>query len=71
MDSVFRNALNTLEVPSYWLVRATAAYELNTHLTLRLNGDNLADVDYVDRVGGGHYIPGPARQVMFSADLRF
>jgi catecholate siderophore receptor len=71
MDSVFRNALNTLQAPSYWLIRATAAYELNTHLTLRLNGDNLADVDYVDRVGGGHYIPGPARQVMFSADLRF
>jgi catecholate siderophore receptor len=71
MDSVFRNALNTLQAPSYWLIRATAAYELNTHLTLRLNGDNLADVDYVDRVGGGHYIPGPARQVMLSADVRF
>ena len=61
MDSVFRNTLNTLEVPSYWLINATAAYEVNTHLTLRLNGNNLADEDYVDRVGGGHYIPGAGR----------
>ena len=71
MDTVFRNALNTLQAPSYWLVNASAAYEVNTHLTLRLNATNLADVDYVDRVGGGHYIPGPGRHVALTADLRF
>jgi catecholate siderophore receptor len=71
MDSVFRNTLNTLQAPSYWLVNATAAYALNSHLTLRLNGTNLADEDYVDRVGGGHYIPGPGRQVVLTGDVRF
>jgi catecholate siderophore receptor len=71
MDSVFRNTLNTLRAPSYWLVNATAAYEVNRNLTLRLNGYNLADEDYVDRVGGGHYIPGQGRQVTATADVRF
>jgi catecholate siderophore receptor len=71
MDSVFRNATNTASVPSYWLVNALASYEVNTHLTLRLNGNNLADEQYVDRVGGGHYIPGPGRQVMISADVKY
>jgi catecholate siderophore receptor len=71
MDDVFRNAVNTLEAPSYWLFSATAAYEVNRNLTLRLNGSNLAGEEYVDRVGGGHYIPGPGRQVVLSADVRF
>ena len=32
----------------------TASYAVNSHLTLRLNGNNLADAAYVDRIGGGH-----------------
>jgi catecholate siderophore receptor len=71
VDNVFRNTLNTLTVPGYWLVNATAAYEVNSHLTLRLNANNLADEIYVDRVGGGHYIPGPRRSVVLSAGLTF
>jgi catecholate siderophore receptor len=71
MDSVYRNALNTLEAPSYWLVNATAAYEINRQLTLRLNAYNLADEEYVDRVGGGHFIPGPGRYGMLTLDVKF
>ena len=71
MDSVYRNALNTLQAPSYWLVNATAAYPLNRKLTLRLNAYNLADEDYVDRVGGGHFVPGPGRYAMLTLDLKF
>ncbi len=71
MDSVFRNATNAASVPSYWLVNALASYEVNTHLTLRMNANNLANEEYVDRVGGGHYIPGPGRQVMISADVKY
>lgn len=70
MDSVFRNARNTAEVPSYWVVNALASYDVNQHLTLRFNGNNLANADYVDRVGGGHFIPGPGRTVSLSATLR-
>ena len=71
MDSVYRNATNTARVPGYWLVNTLVSYDVNKHLTLRLNGTNLADVDYVDRIGGGHYIPGPGRQVIVSSSLKF
>ena len=71
MDSVFRNATNAAEVPSYWLANAMAACEVNRSLTLRLNVNNLTDEFYADRVGGGHYIPGPARSVTFSAEVDF
>jgi catecholate siderophore receptor len=70
-DAVFRNTLNTLSVPSYYLLSATASYPLNQGLTLRVNGDNLTDEVYADRVGGGHYIPGPRRTVKLSIDVRF
>lgn len=70
MDSVFRNASNTSSVPSYWSISATASYEVNTHMTLRFNASNLADEEYVDRVGGGHYIPGPGRQMMVTATIK-
>ncbi|HEX2120360.1 MAG TPA: TonB-dependent siderophore receptor [Thermoanaerobaculia bacterium] len=71
MDSVFRNAANTAEVPSYWLLSAMAAYEVSSALTLRLNVNNIADELYVDRVGGGHYIPGAGRSVAISAEIGF
>ena len=32
---------------------------------------NLTDEVYVDRIGGGHYIPGPRRQVMLTTDVKF
>jgi len=70
LDSVFRNTTNTAVVPSYWLLSAVASYDVNTHLTLRFNGSNLADKTYVDRIGGGHYIPGPGRQVMITATVK-
>ena len=71
MDTVYRNALNTLKAPSYWLTNATAAYEINRKLTLRLNAYNLANEEYVDRVGGGHFIPGPGRYGMLTLDWKF
>jgi catecholate siderophore receptor len=71
MDSVFRNATNTASVPSYWLASALVSYDVNRHLTLRLNADNIANTDYVDRVGGGHYIPGPGRAVMVTTGFKF
>ncbi len=71
MDAVFRNATNTAAVPSYWLSNALVSYRVNDHMTLRMNGQNLTDTKYVDRVGGGHYIPGPGRQVMLSTDIGF
>ena len=70
MDSVFRNATNTAIVPGYWLVNGTASYAVNSHMTLRFNATNLANEQYVDRIGGGHYIPGPGRQIIVSATIK-
>ena len=70
MDSVFRNATNTAIVPGYWLVNATGSYAVNSHMTLRFNATNLANEQYVDRIGGGHYIPGPGRQMIVTATIK-
>ena len=71
MDAVFRNATNSAVAPSYWLANALASYRVNEHLSLRFNGQNLADKEYIDRIGGGHFIPGPGRQLMLTSDVRF
>lgn len=60
-----------LSIPSYTLYNAMIAWEPNKHLVFRLNGENLGDKYYVDRVGGGHYVPGPRRQFIFSATVKF
>ena len=46
-------------------------YRVSDALSLRLNGYNLGDKDYVDQVGGGHYVPGAGRTFMLSADFTF
>jgi catecholate siderophore receptor len=56
---------------SYWLVDAMASYPLTKSVTLRLNVTNLTDEFYVDRIGGGHYVPGPGRSASLTADIRF
>ena len=71
MDSVFRNAINTLDVPSYWLLSSLVSYDVNAHLTLRLNGNNLSNAEYVDRTSGGHYSPGSGRALVASTNVRF
>jgi catecholate siderophore receptor len=71
MDAVFRNATNATRVPSYWLTNALVSYKVNQFMTVRFNGQNLADKYYVDRVGGGHYIPGAGRQLIVSSDFHF
>ncbi|MCP5530048.1 MAG: TonB-dependent siderophore receptor [Opitutaceae bacterium] len=72
MDSVFRNtAVNAETIPSYWLFNTMLAYPVNDRVSLQLNATNLFDEEYIDRVGGGHHIPGQARQVILSARFSF
>jgi catecholate siderophore receptor len=56
---------------SYTTYDAMVGYRFNDAIALRLNGYNLSNKFYVDRVGGGHYIPGAERTVMLSADFSF
>jgi catecholate siderophore receptor len=71
MDTVFRNTLNTAAVPSYWVFNAMAAHDVGPHLTLRANANNIAGAEYVDRVGGGHFIPGAGRSASLTAGFKF
>ncbi|HEY0662880.1 MAG TPA: TonB-dependent siderophore receptor [Lysobacter sp.] len=56
---------------AYTLVDAMVSYRLNDAVALRLNGYNLTNKAYIDRVGGGHYVPGAERTFMLSADFSF
>jgi catecholate siderophore receptor len=62
---------NLREAPGYWLGEAMLAYHPTRNLTLRLNVYNLTDEEYIDRVGGGHIVPGPARSAVLTASLAF
>ena len=71
MDAIFRNTTTDLSVPAYWLVNAMGAYDINAHLSLRVNATNLTNEQYVDRVGGGHYVPGPRRAIQVTTSVGF
>jgi catecholate siderophore receptor len=57
--------------PSYTLLDATVGWEINERFSLRLNLNNLADERYIDRVGGGHFIPGAGRSAALTTGLKF
>jgi catecholate siderophore receptor len=67
----FNSNTGTRTAPAYWVIDAMAAYRVSDQLTLRVNGLNLANERYIDRVGGGHFIPGPSRSLMLTADMGF
>jgi catecholate siderophore receptor len=73
MDEVFVNAPNTIRVPSYSLIDAMVAYAVNTHLTLRLNVNNITDELYIKNVNnnGGRYNPGTPRSAIFTSTVGF
>jgi catecholate siderophore receptor len=71
VGSRFSNNANTREAPDYVVFDAMAAYEVNKHLTLRLNVYNLANEEYIGSVGGGHFIPGNGRSAVLSANFSF
>ena len=64
-------ALGEITVDDYVLVDAMASYPVTERVLLRLNATNIADEDYVDRVGGGHYVPGAGRTVSLTANFSF
>lgn len=64
--------LNTArEAPGFCLFDAMVGYEVNDNFSLRLNIYNLADEEYIDRVGGGHFIPGAGRSAVLTASFKF
>lgn len=70
---VFINAANTIRSPGYHLVDGLAEYDVNSHLTLRVNVYNLTDEKYIRNVNnnGGRYNPGHARSAILTSHVRF
>lgn len=71
VDLRYANTINTRFVDSYWLVEATASYQITKHIDIRLNGYNLGNKYYFDRISGGHAVPGPGRSLLVSTGFRF
>ncbi len=73
MDEVFVNAPNTIVVPNYSLLDAMVEYDVNTHLSLRLNINNVTDELYIRNVNnnGGRYNPGTPRSAILTSTVRF
>ena len=67
----YGNNINTRIVESYWVADAMMSFRVNKHIDLRLNVNNIADKYYIDRIGGGHIIPGAGRVVMVSSGFNF
>jgi catecholate siderophore receptor len=73
MDEVFVNAANTIRVPRYTIADMMVEYDLNTHLSLRLNMTNLTDERYIRNVNnnGGRFNPGTPRAATLTSSVRF
>ena len=72
-DEVFINAANTISSPGYHVADALVEYQINKHLSLRMNVYNVTDEVYIRNVNnnGGRYNPGNPRSVTFSPKIIF
>jgi len=67
----YNNNLNQREAPDYYTFDAMLGYQVSENFSLRLNVYNIADEEYIDRVGGGHFVPGPGRSAAITATVKF
>jgi catecholate siderophore receptor len=71
VGSRYTSTNNERLAKAYTTYDMMVGYTINDTVALRLNGYNLSNKEYVDRVGGGHYVPGAERTWMLSADFSF
>ena len=67
----FGNNINTRLVDSYWVADAMMSVMVNKNIDLRVNVNNIGDKYYIDRIGGGHIVPGAGRVVLVSSGFSF
>lgn len=70
-DERYNNNTNARQASSFCLFDAMVGYEVNKNFSVRLNVYNLADTEYIDRLGNGHFIPGAGRSAVLSATYKF
>lgn len=69
--SRYTSNANTRLAPEYWTASAMLAYKVNENITMRLNLINVADTEYIESVGGGHFIPGAGRTATVTTEFKF
>ncbi len=67
----FSSADNLRSAPGYWLFDASISKQFTKNIKAQINVYNLADELYIDRVGGGHFIPGAGRTVAVTVGIAF
>lgn len=73
VGAAYVNAANTIQVPGYQVVDALVEYPVNSHLSLRVNGYNLANERYIRSINnnGGRYNPGYPRSAALTLNVRY
>tara|TARA_R110002072_G_scaffold51389_3_gene137916 strand:- start:916 stop:3108 length:2193 start_codon:yes stop_codon:yes gene_type:complete len=71
VDDRYNGTSNLRTADSYWVGEVSANYRFNERISFRLNVQNLTDEEYIDFVGGGHFIPGMGRVAMLSSSFFF
>jgi catecholate siderophore receptor len=71
VGSRFSTTDNLREAPDYWLVDAMISKQITKNVKAQINVYNLADEEYIDRVGGGHFIPGAGRTGVLTIGVNF
>jgi len=64
---------NLVGAPDYWIIDAMVGYDINSYLSVQLNGYNLADEDYIASINnsGARYTPGVPRSALLSVSVNF
>jgi catecholate siderophore receptor len=69
---VYANIANTKYAPGYSRFDAMASYEVNKHIALQLNVQNLGDKLYYDKVSSPHYAGvGAGRSATLTANFKY
>lgn len=68
----FADAANTKSVPSYWRFDAMASYKVTDQVSVQLNGQNLFNETYYDKLHPAHFATvAPGRTVLLTTSVKF
>ncbi|WP_323847148.1 TonB-dependent siderophore receptor [Microbulbifer magnicolonia] len=67
----YNNTANLRQAPDYWVYEASGVYAFSSNISAQLNIQNLTGEEYIDYVGGGHFIPGLGRTALLSVNFSY
>jgi catecholate siderophore receptor len=67
----FAGVDNLREAEGYWTFDALISKQFTKNIKAQINVYNLADEEYIDRVSGGHFVPGAGRTAILTVGLAF